>query len=95
MRIVVEIFKWLYGLFLGCLVFLFLCLLLDVFCYWIGGGWNPLLGEWPIFSGTLVATVYSDGFTVGCLLLGFSAICRLVMWNWVPEILGFLMKHPE
>jgi hypothetical protein len=90
-KVVLEVCKWLYGFINFCNFFLFFCLILDVVCYLIGGGWNPLLGQWPVFSGTLSAVVYSDWFTVVFLLLGVAVIARLVIWDRTPGLLRFIV----
>lgn len=94
-KILLEIAKWIYGLLVGGMLFLFFCLLLDAVTYWIGSGWNPMLGEWPIFSGTVAAVTYSNAGTVLSLLLGLASIARLVIWDRVPGILDLLVKHRE
>ena len=90
-----EVAKWIYGLIVGGMVFLFFCLTLDLFCFWIGSGWNPLLGAWPIFAGTVSAVFYSDFVTCILLLLGLAVIARLVIWDRIPGILAMWMKHPD
>ncbi len=87
-----ELAKWIYGLLMGGMLFLFFCLVLDGISYWIGSGWNPLLGEWPIFSGTVAAISYSNGWIVSTLLLGVAGIARLLIWDKVPGILAVWMK---
>jgi hypothetical protein len=94
-KVALEVAKWVYGWWMGAMVFLFFCLVLDFIGYWIGGGWNPLLGQWPIFSGTLSAVFYDAFWRVLLLMLGLACMGRLVIWNRVPGLLGFLVKHPD
>ena len=91
-KFIFELAKWIYGLLIGGMLFLFFCLVLDGISYWIGSGWNPLLGEWPIFSGTVAAIGYGNGWTVGSLLLGVAGISRLLIWDKVPGLLAVWMK---
>lgn len=91
---ILETLKFFYGLLVGSLVFLFFCLLLDVFCYLLVGGWNAFLGDWPIFSGTVSSMLYGSWTAVAFLLLTYGIICRLVMGKDVPMVLDFLVK-PE
>jgi hypothetical protein len=92
-KVALETAKWIYGLLVAGMLFLFFCLVLDLLSYWIGSGWNPLLGQWPIFSGTVAAIGYSNPVMVVSLLLGAAAIARLVIWDQVPGLLSLLMKH--
>ena len=55
-----ELGRYLVFTVVGVVLFLFFTLFLDVVSLVIGGGWNPLLGEWPIFSGTVSAVVYGS-----------------------------------
>jgi hypothetical protein len=89
-RAAYEAIKFLYVLLVAGMVFLFFCLLLDLFGWAVGGGWNPLLGSWPIFSGTVSAVVYGSMGTVLALLLGVGAIARIILWDRVPVMLDFL-----
>ena len=95
MKLLLEIAKWIYGLVMGSMLFLFFCLVLDAVCYWIGSGWNPLLGSWPIFAGTVGAVLYNDVATVVLLVAGLAVIGRLIIWDRVPPIVAMWMKHPE
>jgi hypothetical protein len=71
-------------------MFLFFTLLLDVVGLVLGGGWNPLLGDWPIFSGTVSAVVYSSKLSVAALLVSLGLIARLVAGPETPGIIAFL-----
>ena len=92
---ILEVCKWIYGALIGATIFLFFCLCLDGFSYWVCSGWNPLLGQWPIFSGTRSVVFYGDRLTLIVLLVGFFGIARLVIWDRVPVMLQFLVKHPD
>jgi hypothetical protein len=94
-RIVLESMKFVYGLFVGGIVFLFFCLLLDVFAWIVGGGWNPLLGSWPIFSGTVAAVVYGGWGIVLCLLMGVGTIARIILWDRTPVFLEFVVQQED
>lgn len=74
----------------GVVLFLFFTLFLDVVGLLIGGGWNPLLGDWPIFSGTVSAMVYGSKASVITLVLSFGLIARLVAGPVTPSIIAFL-----
>lgn len=93
MKYLLELGKWTYGFLWGSLIFLFFCLVLDVIGFWVGSGWNPLLGRWPMFSGTVSAVAYSDGATVFVLMVAFAGICRLVIWDRTPAVFVMWMKH--
>jgi hypothetical protein len=92
-RIVLEGLKILYGLFVGGIVFLFFCLLLDVFALTVAGGWNPLLGSWPIFSGTVASVIYGEWGVVLCLLIGVGTIARIILWDRTPFLLAFVVQQ--
>jgi hypothetical protein len=89
-RIVLEVIKFVYVLIVASMVFLFFCLLLDLFTLLVGGGWNPLLGSWPIFSGTVSAVVYGGFWTVASLVLGVGVVGRVILWDRHPVMLDFL-----
>lgn len=79
----------------GVVLFLFFTLFLDVVGLLIGGGWNPLLGEWPIFSGTVSAMVYGSKASVITLILSFGLIARLVAGPVTPSIIAFLEPRED
>jgi hypothetical protein len=91
-RVALEAIKFLYSLLVGGIVFLFFCLLLDLFGWVAGGGWNPLLGSWPIFSGTVASVVFGDFVTVSALLLSMGGIARIILWDREPLVLDFLTQ---
>ena len=82
-----EILKWIYAFAVAAVMFLFFCLLLDLFCYAVYGGWRPLLGKWPIFSGTVSSVIYAPVGLVIFLVVCLAGISRIVMGNNVPEVL--------
>lgn len=82
-----EIIKWLYVFTVAAVMFLFFCLFLDVFSYVFLGGWRPLIGKWPIFSGTVSSIIYGPPFLVAFLLIGLAGIGRITLGNDVPGIL--------
>jgi hypothetical protein len=94
-RALLEISKWLYGILVGGVICLFLCLLLDVFGYWVGGGWNVLLGAWPVFTSTIAAVLYGSWGTILCLLIGFAVIARIILWDSTPTVLLALWQQDE
>lgn len=71
-------------------MFLFFSLFLDVVGLVVGGGWNPLLGDWPIFSGTVSAMAYGDKLSVAALVLSLGLIARMVAGPVTPAIIAFL-----
>ena len=81
--------KWIYAFSVAAVMFLFFCLLLDLFCYGVYGGWRPLLGKWPIFSGTVSSVVYAPIGLVIFLVVCLAGIARIVMGRSVPEFLLF------
>jgi hypothetical protein len=85
-----ELGRYLVFTVVGVVLFLFFTLFLDVVSLVIGGGWNPLLGEWPIFSGTVSAVVYGSKASVVTLILSFGLICRLVAGPVTPVVIAFL-----
>lgn len=82
-----ETAKFIYGLVVGCMVFLFFCLLLDIFCWAVAGGWNPLLVSWPIFSGSVSSVAYGHLGTTVSLVLGMGVVARIILWDRLPVIL--------
>ncbi len=78
MKIVIEIVRWVYLLLTSGIIFLFFCLLLDLFCLTFFG-WNPLIGPWPIFSGTISAIYYGDILMVLTLILSLGGIARIMV----------------
>jgi hypothetical protein len=94
-KVLLEFGKWVYGLVMAGMLFLFFCLLLDLFSYWIASGWNPMLGQWPVFSGTVAALGYGSPATVICLLFAAAAIARLMMWDRIPGLLQLAVKHRD
>lgn len=91
-RVLLEILKFLYGLVVAGMLFLFLCLILDLYACWVGGGWNPLLGSWPIFRGTVGELLYGSWGMIICLLSGLGGIARIVLWQHTPSLLSFLTQ---
>ncbi len=87
MKAGLEIAKWLYGLVVSSVIFLFFCLFLDAFCYLIGGGWQPLLGQWPIFSGSISILYFGDPWKVIILILGISGLARIIIGKKVPDLI--------
>lgn len=94
-KFLLELGKWIYGLLVAGMLFLFFCLLLDLFSYWIASGWNPMLGQWPVFSGTVAALGYGSPATVICLVGACAAIARLIIWDRVPGLLQWAVKHRD
>lgn len=94
-QIVLEILKTMYSFVMAGFVFLFFCLLLDVFGWAVAGGWNPLLGSWPIFSGTVAAVVYGSWGTVLCLGVGVALIARIILWDRTPLLIEIWMQPGE
>lgn len=92
-RALLETLKFLYGLAVSGVLFLFFCLLLDLFCLWVGGGWDPMLGTWPIFTGTVGIVFYGPSSSSIGLVLGLGIVARLVMWNKVPALLEGLAQQ--
>lgn len=90
-----EIGRYLVFTTVGVVLFLFFTLFLDVVGLFIGGGWNPLLGDWPIFSGTVSAMVYGSKASVITLILSFGVIARLVAGPVTPSIIAFLEPKAE
>jgi hypothetical protein len=83
-RLFIETIKWLYVMLMAFFFVLFCCLVLDVFSYFVAGGWNTFLGAWPIFSGTVSAFVYGSWSTVLCLGLSITVIARIILWERTP-----------
>ncbi len=92
-RVLLEISKCVYAMLVATMVCLFFCLLLDLLGYVVGGGWNVLLGAWPIFSGTVSAVVYGSWGTVLCLLLGLGLIARIILWDSTPSLLTLFWQQ--
>lgn len=90
-----EIAKFLYVTVLSLVLFFFFSLLLDTFCFLAFGGWNPLLGKWPIFTGTVSAGFYSPLGSVISLLLGLGTMARVILDDRVPIALEFLVSKDE
>lgn len=82
-----EILKFIYVLIVSVTLFLFFTLVLDVFCWVTFGGWKPLLGKWPVFSGTVSAALYSPFWHVFSLLLGFGIMARVILGDRTPGLL--------
>lgn len=96
MSIQVEILKWLYLLLLSSVLFLFFCLILDSFCYLVGGGWQPLLGHWPIFSGSISLLYFGSFWKVAFLLFGLIGTARIMLGKRVPALIQlFLNQNAE
>jgi hypothetical protein len=85
-----EVGRFVVFMVVGVVLFLFFTLLLDLVGLVVGGGWNPLLGDWPIFSGTVSAMLYSAKGSVIILLLSFGVLMRLLIGPVTPSILSFL-----
>lgn len=81
-----EISKWLYVLVISIFLFLFFCLLLDGFCFLAFGGWQPLLGKWPIFSGTVSIAFYGSPLLLAVLVFGLAGVSRLILGDDVPGL---------
>lgn len=94
-RIVLEVVKCAYAMLVASMVCLFFCLLLDLLGFVAGGGWNVLLGAWPIFSGTVAAVVYGSWGTVLCLLIGLGVIARIILWDSMPSLLQLWWQPDE
>jgi len=96
-----EIFKWLYLFLMSAVLFLFFCLILDSFCYLVGGGWQPLLGHWPIFSGSISLLYFGSFWKVACLLLGLVGTARIMLGKRVPMLIQMVFSeesgvdHPD
>ena len=78
MKVLREIFTLIYAGAFGMLLLLFFCLVLDVFCGLLFG-WNPLVGTWPIFSGTVSAFVYGEVWLILVLLIGIAGSTRFAL----------------
>ena len=91
-KVLNECLKALYGLVVGGMVFLFFCLMLDVFGVVVAGGWNPLLGSWPIFSGTVGALLYGSWGAVLSLVVGVGAVARIILWDRNPSVIAMMMQ---
>ena len=68
-------------------MFLFFCLFLDLFCFLAFGGWQPLLGQWPIFSGSVSLVFFGDPWKVLLLILGLAGTARIMLGKRVPAVL--------
>lgn len=89
-----EIGKWIYVLVVSTVVFLFFCLFLDLFCL-VFFGWNPLLGAWPIFSGTISLLVYGNPVMVLVLVAALASIARIMLGERIPYLLASLLSSSE
>ena len=94
MNLGIEIGKWVYVFIVSTVVFLFFCLFLDLFCL-VFFGWNPLLGAWPIFSGTISLLVYGNPAMVLILVLALTSIARIMLGDRIPLLLGNLFSTSE
>ncbi|MEM7037371.1 MAG: hypothetical protein AAF570_10350 [Bacteroidota bacterium] len=87
-----EIAKFGYVTVVSLVLFLFFCLMLDMFCWLFFGGWDPLLGKWPIFSGTMSAAFYAPFGSVLSLLIGLGIMARVMLGEKTPTVLEFMLK---
>lgn len=83
-----EIVKWLYVTVVGVVLALFFTLLLDGFCFVAFGGWQPLLGPWPIFSGTIGVVYFGNPWLVLALVAGLGAVGRIMLGEQEPALLS-------
>lgn len=79
-----EIAKFIYCTAISALLFLFFTLVLDLIVLLVGGGWNPILGDWPIFSGTISVVYYGDKLMVTTLVICLGWMGRMVLGDRVP-----------
>ena len=77
------------------IVFLFFCLFLDLFCFLAFGGWNPLLGNWPVFKGTVSILPYDDPWKVLILVLGLAGIARILIGKITPGLITMMFQKEE
>ena len=78
-----EIAKWIYVFSISAVLFLFFCLFLDLFCL-LFFGWNPLVGPWPIFSGTISVVYYGHPGMVFILCVCLAAMARIMLGKREP-----------
>lgn len=76
-------------------MFLFLCLILDSFCFMVGGGWQPLLGNWPIFSGTISLVYFGSTWKVIFLILGLVGTARIMLGARLPTVIKLMLGTDE
>jgi hypothetical protein len=74
----IEALRFLLVLGIGLVLFLFFTLILDVIGWVAYGGWNPLLGSWPIFASTVSITFYGGKAAVAILIISYGILCRMV-----------------
>ncbi len=76
-------------------LFLFFCLFLDAFCWICFGGWQPLLGQWPIFSGSVSLAYFGENWKVIILGLGLAGTARIILGKKVPWLVAYLFEAIE
>ena len=64
-----------------------------MFCLVAFGGWQPLLGKWPIFSGTVSLVYFGDPWKVIVLILGLAGTARIMLGKRVPGLLEALFLN--
>lgn len=90
-----EVARLVTFLVMALVFFLFFTLVLDVVGLLVYGGWNPLLGKWPIFSGTISAAIYGSRGAVIALLVSFAFMARMVAGPVTPGFLQFLERKAD
>lgn len=95
MKTGIEIAKWGYTLIVSMVMFLFFCLFLDLFCFLAFGGWQPLLGNWPIFSGSVSLVFFGDPWKVLILIFGLAGTARIMLGSRMPGLLEMIFQSIE
>lgn len=83
-----ELVRWLYVTVVGIVLALFFTLLLDGFCFLAFNGWQPLLGPWPIFSGSVGVVYFGNGWSVLALVIGLGSVGRIMLGDREPVMLS-------